>query len=95
MKVKEFCSKDYKVHRFYCACGCAEHVLDIIVEDGQIELQYFSGSNGCGRSLWQKLKMAFNLIFNRIQKLSWCEFVIRPEDKEEISKLIGEKKDGP
>jgi len=88
MKIPELSFDDYETHRFYCQCGSPEHVLDIMIDKGQIELHYYSGCNGCGRGFWDKLKMAFNLLFNRTPYLSWSDFIIRKDDEEEIARII-------
>ncbi len=91
MKMIELSDSEVQIHRFFCHCGAPEHVLEITITCGVIEIDYYHGGK-CDRSFWDRLKMAIGLLLKR-DAPSWSEFIIQREDEKEIAKLISNGKD--
>jgi hypothetical protein len=84
---------ELEVHRFFCDCNSTEHIIELNFykdNNGTVELCYYAGGK-CGRGLWDRIKMAFGLIFKK-DAPSWSEFIISDEDRAEIAELILNKR---
>jgi len=93
MKMDKLCDNEISVHRFFCNCHHPAHVLELSIwRDGQIEVAFYH-DNYCGRKLWDRIKMAFGLVFGKSAP-SWSEFIIAQDDREEISKIISPTNEG-
>ena len=77
---------DVLIHRFFCQCGSAQHVMEITVdEDNEIAFEYYHGR--CNFNLWERIKAAADILF--LNKVSpWCDFIVREEDREKIVELL-------
>jgi len=92
MEMTELRNGDERVYRFFCRCGIPDHVLEISTYDGQLEIGFCAGGS-CALSLWPRIKRAFRHVF-RLKDTPWSEFLVRPEDEEEILEVITEFRKG-
>lgn len=88
MYMKDFEDIDIKTYRFFCKCMSPLHVLEIVVEDDFIEIQYHNAGR-CGFTLWTRLKKAIRFIFN-LNSENWSEFILRDEDRQEFINILKE-----
>ena len=91
MRMDTLCDDELgiEVHRFFCKCGSAEHILEIDKDNsqGSLEICYYGGAK-CGLGFFGRIKALFN-----ITSQSWAEFIVSPEDRYELAKLISPEED--